>query len=81
MLESEQAIAPVGLQSPQSPQSPRSLQSLELPPDQAISLVTLRAEIDHQLQHLPSPQRLVVSGRLNRSGRWLLVEAVALLNE
>ena len=81
MLESAQAIAPVGLQSPQSPQSPRFLQSPELPPAQAISLVTLRAEIDHQLQHLPSPQRLVVSGRLNRSGRWLLVEAVALLNE
>ena len=78
MLESEQAIAPAGLQFPQSPQS---LQSLALPPAQAISLVTLRAEIDHQLQHLPSPQRLVVSGRLNRSGRWLLVEAVALLNQ
>jgi len=75
MLESEQAIAPVGLQFPQSLQSP------ELPPAQAISLVTLRAEIDHQLQHLPSPQRLAVSGRLNRSGRWLLVEAVALLNQ
>jgi hypothetical protein len=42
-----------------------------------LSLVTLDAEVDRQLQTYQSGQKLTVIARLNRSGQWLLVEAIA----
>lgn len=43
---------------------------------QIVSLVTLDAAIDQQLQHYPSGTELQIAGRLNRAGHWLLVEAI-----
>ncbi len=63
-LEPDPAIATSQAEPPASPST------------QTVSLVTLHAEINHQFQHLFSPQRLIVTGRLNRSGNWLLVDAL-----
>jgi hypothetical protein len=43
---------------------------------QTVSLVTLDARINHQLQDCASGIVLQVAGRFNRSGNWLLVEAI-----
>jgi hypothetical protein len=48
--------------------------------EQTVTLVTLRHEVDHQLRHYESGQELEVQGRLNRSGNWLLAEAVSPLS-
>ncbi|WP_338038745.1 FAD-dependent oxidoreductase [Neosynechococcus sphagnicola] len=40
------------------------------------SLVTLRPEVDQQLQTLADQQSLSLWGRYNQSGNWLLVEAI-----
>lgn len=53
--------------------------TLSSPPattEQTFSLVTLNPEIDHQLQQFATGTILQVSGRLNRSGNWLLAEAI-----
>jgi FAD dependent oxidoreductase len=46
--------------------------------DQRFALVTLEAEIDCQFPTCDG-QRVTVRGRLNRSGKWILVEAIAVL--
>lgn len=46
-----------------------------------LSLVTLNAEINQQLQACVDQQKLKVWGRLNRSGGWLLVEKIEVLAE
>jgi hypothetical protein len=43
---------------------------------ETFQLVTLWHEIDQQLQHYPSEQTLRLWGKVNRSGNWLLVEAI-----
>lgn len=43
---------------------------------QTVSLVTLNAEINSQLQQCASGSVLRVAGRWNRSGNWLLVETI-----
>lgn len=45
-------------------------------PQAAWSLVTLRPEVDRQLQDCPTSQPLTVIGRWNRSGNWLLAEVI-----
>lgn len=45
---------------------------------QTFSLVTLRHDIDQQLRHCQSGQRLTVWGQLNRAGGWLLVDHLSL---
>lgn len=37
-------------------------------------LITLQPDVDHQLQHCTNQQQISVWGRLNHSGRWLVVE-------
>ena len=41
---------------------------------QTWTLVTLRSQVDEQLQMYPNQQAIAVSGRLNHAGNWLLVE-------
>lgn len=41
-----------------------------------VSLVTLHPAVDDQLQQCQDGQNVVVQGRWNRSGHWLLVEAI-----
>ncbi len=43
---------------------------------EVLSLVTLDATVDRQLQTYQTGQTLTVTARLNRSGQWLLVEAI-----
>lgn len=43
---------------------------------QQISLVTLHPAVNYQLQQYQDGQKIEVQGRLNRSGNWLLVEAI-----
>jgi hypothetical protein len=43
---------------------------------ETLSLVTLDAEVDRQLQTYQTGQTLTVTARLNRSGQWLLVESI-----
>jgi hypothetical protein len=43
---------------------------------QTLSLVTLRPEGNHQLQHYPDHQPLTLWGRYNQAGQWLLVESI-----
>ncbi len=40
------------------------------------TLVTLRSQVDEQLQTYPNHKLLMVYGRLNQAGKWLLVEQV-----
>ncbi|HEY9641950.1 MAG TPA: FAD-dependent oxidoreductase [Coleofasciculaceae cyanobacterium] len=47
--------------------------------EQTVVLVTLRHDVDQQLRQYESGQDLKVEGRFNRSGNWLLAEAVSLL--
>lgn len=44
--------------------------------DRTVSLVTLQANVDQQLQQLTTGQMLQVTGELNLSGNWLLAESV-----
>lgn len=48
---------------------------------ETLQLVTLWHEIDQQLQQCASGQRLQVWGKLNQSGKWLLVEAIEIMQE
>lgn len=43
---------------------------------QTWTLVTLDADIDQQLQHYPSNQRIVLWAKQNNAGNWLLVEKI-----
>lgn len=40
----------------------------------SVSLVTLDSNCDAALKQLPSPSRIQIRGRLNQSGRWIVVE-------
>ena len=40
------------------------------------TLVTLRSHVDEQLQIYPNHQPIVIHGRLNHAGKWLLVENI-----
>jgi hypothetical protein len=56
-----------------APQSPSGSQP-EIKAE--ISLVTLDAAIDHQLACLETGRTIIVTGRLNPAGNWILVEAI-----
>lgn len=45
---------------------------------QTWTLVTLRPDVDQQLQTCLSDRAIALTGRLNRSGNWLLVEAMCI---
>jgi hypothetical protein len=45
---------------------------------ESLQLVTLHPEINAQLKNYKTGQQVQVQGRLNRSGNWLLVEAIGL---
>jgi hypothetical protein len=47
-------------------------------PEPTFSLVTLWHDIDQQLQHYNTGDRLQVQGRMNRSGNWILVEQISM---